>query len=151
MLKCDMPALAAAVGVQVQCVHMTGMQYDGDRSALLVALAASVAAVKAGKTQAGEVFEAWRADGRAWQRRGIDATDFLTKVFAPAKVARGAVARQRWFVLLDEMDGLLAASQAHQQVLCQLFAWAAAPNSRLTLLGVANAIDIGTCFLPQLH
>ena len=36
------------------------------------------------------------------------------------------------------------------QVLYQLFDWAAAPTSRLVLVGIANALDLTERFLPKL-
>ncbi|KAL3921954.1 MAG: hypothetical protein SGPRY_004727 [Prymnesium sp.] len=51
-------------------------------------------------------------------------------------------------LLLDEIDQLLS---LHQQVLYTLFEWAAAPCSRLVLIGIANALDLTERFLPRLR
>ena len=50
-------------------------------------------------------------------------------------------------VVLDEIDQLISRQQA---VLYSLFELAAAPGSRLILIGVANALDLTERFLPRL-
>ena len=56
-------------------------------------------------------------------------------------------ARGMCVVVLDEIDQLLT---RHQAVLYTLFQLAAAPRSRLILIGVANALDLTDRFLPRL-
>mmetsp|Transcript_23388 Transcript_23388/g.53154 ORF Transcript_23388/g.53154 Transcript_23388/m.53154 type:complete len:380 (-) Transcript_23388:463-1602(-) len=53
-----------------------------------------------------------------------------------------------YVVILDELDQLLS---KHQQVLYSLFEWAAAPGSKLILVGIANALDLTERFLPRLR
>lgn len=62
---------------------------------------------------------------------------------------QGASGEPRMYVvILDELDQLLS---NHQQVLYTLFEWAAAPRSRLILIGIANALDLTERFLPRLR
>ncbi|KAJ2796231.1 AAA ATPase [Coemansia helicoidea] len=51
-------------------------------------------------------------------------------------------------VILDEVDSLLG---SRQEVLYRLFELAAHPNSRLALVGIANALDLTDRFLPRLQ
>ena len=51
-------------------------------------------------------------------------------------------------VFIDELDQLLG---KQHEVLYQLFEWAAAPGSRLILVGIANALDLTERFLPRLQ
>ncbi|KAJ1973236.1 AAA ATPase [Dimargaris verticillata] len=50
-------------------------------------------------------------------------------------------------VVLDEIDSLLTRDQS---VLYKLFEWPTLPHSRLTLIGIANALDLTDRFLPRL-
>ena len=52
-----------------------------------------------------------------------------------------------YLVMVDELDQLLG--RGHEAVY-QLFEWAAMPDSRLILVGIANAIDMIERFLPRL-
>ncbi|KAI8912477.1 hypothetical protein EDD86DRAFT_274184 [Gorgonomyces haynaldii] len=56
--------------------------------------------------------------------------------------------RKMFVVVLDEIDQL---STLDQQVLYKLFEMAKQPGSRLCLVGIANAIDFTTRFLPRLE
>ncbi|KAJ2794134.1 AAA ATPase, partial [Coemansia guatemalensis] len=53
-----------------------------------------------------------------------------------------------FLVILDEVDSLLG---TRQEVLYRLFELAAHPNSRLALVGIANALDLTDRFLPRLQ
>ncbi|KAJ2163136.1 AAA ATPase [Coemansia sp. RSA 552] len=55
-----------------------------------------------------------------------------------------------FLIILDEVDALLASSR-QQEVLYRLFELAARPNSRLALVGIANALDLTDRFLPRLQ
>lgn len=50
-------------------------------------------------------------------------------------------------VILDEIDSLISKDQ---DVLYTLFEWCKSPGSRLVLIGIANALDLTTRFLPRL-
>ena len=53
---------------------------------------------------------------------------------------------------LDELDQLLGTQRGvKQEVLYSMFEWAALPQSRLVLIGVANALDLTERFLPRLR
>lgn len=52
-----------------------------------------------------------------------------------------------YLVTLDEIDVLL---NLDLSILYSLFEWAFAPNSRLILIGIANALDLTDRFLPRL-
>ena len=66
----------------------------------------------------------------------------LADMFVPKTKARGKV----YIVMLDEIDHLTF----DFDVLGQLFEWALNSNSRLALIGIANALDLTDRFLPQL-
>ncbi|KAJ2868427.1 AAA ATPase [Coemansia aciculifera] len=53
-----------------------------------------------------------------------------------------------FLVILDEVDSLLGSKQ---EVLYRLFELAAHPDSRLALVGIANALDLTDRFLPRLQ
>ncbi|KAJ2492914.1 AAA ATPase [Coemansia sp. RSA 2050] len=53
-----------------------------------------------------------------------------------------------FLVILDEVDSLLGIKQ---EVLYRLFELAAHPDSRLALVGIANALDLTDRFLPRLQ
>ncbi|KAG5455944.1 MAG: P-loop containing nucleoside triphosphate hydrolase protein [Olpidium bornovanus] len=69
---------------------------------------------------------------------------------------RVLVAVRRWksetplltVLILDEIDCLLSKDQ---DVLYKLFEWPTLPNSRLVLVGIANALDLTDRFLPRLR
>ncbi|KAJ2305253.1 AAA ATPase, partial [Coemansia sp. RSA 2704] len=68
---------------------------------------------------------------------------------ALAALERAAFGRRRAFlVILDEVDSLLG---SRQEVLYRLFELAAHPDSRLALVGIANALDLTDRFLPRLQ
>lgn len=50
--------------------------------------------------------------------------------------------------MLDEIDHLLTKDQ---DVLYKFFELASYPHSRLALIGIANALDLTTRFLPRLQ
>jgi Cdc6-like AAA superfamily ATPase len=54
-------------------------------------------------------------------------------------------------VLIDEMDALLQGTSGGQRVLETIFGWAAEPDARLVLIGIANALDLTHRLLPVLH
>ncbi|KAJ2720532.1 AAA ATPase [Coemansia sp. Benny D115] len=53
-----------------------------------------------------------------------------------------------FLVILDEVDSLLG---SRQEVLYRLFEMAAHPDSRVVLVGIANALDLTDRFLPRLQ
>ncbi|KAI8324845.1 P-loop containing nucleoside triphosphate hydrolase protein, partial [Martensiomyces pterosporus] len=53
-----------------------------------------------------------------------------------------------FLVILDEVDSLLGSKQ---EVLYRLFELAAHPDSRMALVGIANALDLTDRFLPRLQ
>ncbi|XP_046385149.1 cell division control protein 6 homolog [Ischnura elegans] len=63
--------------------------------------------------------------------------------------------RRRILIVLDEMDQLLVGGGArkgsHQDVLYSVFSWPHLPDSRISLVGVANALDLTSRALPWLH
>lgn len=54
---------------------------------------------------------------------------------------------QKYLVVLDEVDQLVDLDLA---LLYSLFEWSMLPNSRLILIGIANALDLTDRFLPRL-
>lgn len=59
-----------------------------------------------------------------------------------------------YIVALDEIDHLLSSSEGASpdspSILSSLFEWSLRPNTRLLLLGIANALDLTDRFLPRL-
>ncbi|KAJ2746997.1 AAA ATPase [Coemansia sp. BCRC 34301] len=56
--------------------------------------------------------------------------------------------KSAFLVILDEVDSLLGSKQ---EVLYRFFELAAHPNSRMALVGIANALDLTDRFLPRLQ
>ncbi|KAJ1648109.1 AAA ATPase [Coemansia erecta] len=56
--------------------------------------------------------------------------------------------KKAFLVILDEVDSLLG---SRQEVLYRLFELAAHPDSRMALVGIANALDLTDRFLPRLQ
>ena len=67
-------------------------------------------------------------------------------VLSAAFTPKGRSAGKTYVVMLDEIDHLTS----DFSVLGQLFEWALTNHSRLTLVGIANALDLTDRFLPQL-
>ncbi|XP_071445703.1 cell division control protein 6 homolog [Hetaerina americana] len=63
--------------------------------------------------------------------------------------------RRRILIVLDEMDQLLVGGgvrkSSQQDVLYSVFGWPHLPGSRISLVGVANALDLTSRALPRLH
>lgn len=59
-----------------------------------------------------------------------------------------------YIVALDEIDHLISSSEGASpdspSILSSLFEWSLRPNTRLLLLGIANALDMTDRFLPRL-
>lgn len=64
------------------------------------------------------------------------------------KLALQKRSKNAFLVILDEVDSLLGSKQ---EVLYHLFELAAHPDSRLALVGIANALDLTDRFLPRLQ
>ncbi|CAL8088046.1 unnamed protein product [Orchesella dallaii] len=64
------------------------------------------------------------------------------RVFSKSKSAKMIV------IVLDEMDQIL---KGCNEVLYSLFEWARSPDSKLILIGIANALDLTVRHLPFLH
>ena len=60
----------------------------------------------------------------------------------------GTVVSGMCLVVIDELDQLLGGDH---EALHALFEWAAAPSSKLILLGIANSLDLMQRFLPRLN
>ena len=74
---------------------------------------------------------------------GADRLATLKALYFPRKKASGQV----YLVVLDEIDHLLTLDL---EILYTLFEWSLARNSRLILIGIANALDLTDRFLPRL-
>ncbi|KAL9621251.1 MAG: hypothetical protein Q9160_004272 [Pyrenula sp. 1 TL-2023] len=72
----------------------------------------------------------------------IKAEKALASIFAPKKASG-----KKFIVMLDEIDHLLATDL---EALYSLFEWSLRPASNLTLIGIANALDLTDRFLPRL-
>ncbi|KAL4930720.1 AAA family ATPase CDC6 [Aspergillus undulatus] len=72
-------------------------------------------------------------------------TDRLKSMFLPAK--KQATKQDLFMVMLDEIDHLLTADAG---VLQSLFEWSLQKESKLVLIGIANALDLTDRSLPQL-
>lgn len=79
--------------------------------------------------------------GDATTRSGTE-VERLRSTFLPRTRTGGS-----FFVILDEIDYLLGLDG---DMLCTLFEWSLAPSSALTLIGIANALDLTDRFLPRL-
>ncbi|KAI9731050.1 MAG: AAA ATPase [Cirrosporium novae-zelandiae] len=73
----------------------------------------------------------------------FDNTDVLQNLF----VSRRSGAKDKFLVILDEIDHLLTADM---EMMYSLFEWSLQPKSRLKLIGIANALDLTDRFLPRL-
>ncbi|KAK4236898.1 P-loop containing nucleoside triphosphate hydrolase protein [Achaetomium macrosporum] len=70
-----------------------------------------------------------------------DIVEALQKLFLPKKTT------DVFLVVLDEIDHILTMDP---DSLYRVFEWALRPTSRLTLVGIANALDLTDRFLPRL-
>ena len=88
------------------------------------------------------VGEFWDEDemGELLSKEG---TEELERLFLGKQSGRKGV----YVVVLDEIDHLLTKDQ---ETLYSLFEWSLASNSRLILIGIANALDLTDRFLPRL-
>ncbi|KAK9368134.1 P-loop containing nucleoside triphosphate hydrolase protein [Lipomyces kononenkoae] len=71
----------------------------------------------------------------------LSITDNLEQYFTKS------TARQSCIVILDEMDSLITRDQ---EILYQVFEWTRLKNSKLVLVGIANALNLTSRFLPKL-
>jgi len=69
-------------------------------------------------------------------------SDALRKVFSTDSNSKDVS-----LVVLDEIDQLLSLDTS---TLCRIFEWSFAPDSKLILVGIANALDLTDRFLPRL-
>lgn len=74
---------------------------------------------------------------------GMSEEKQLESLFVPSQNAKGPV----YVITLDEMDHLLTSDL---EVLYTIFEWSLQSNSRLILIGIANALDLTDRFLPRL-
>lgn len=82
------------------------------------------------------------------KRSALDAAAALQEILVPPTPKQGAKAQTMIIVVIDEIDHLLSSAQ---MILYRLFEWAHKHNSRLMLIGVANAMDLTDRFLPRLR
>ncbi|KAK7205650.1 P-loop containing nucleoside triphosphate hydrolase protein [Myxozyma melibiosi] len=73
------------------------------------------------------------------------AADRLEEYFTRRKASRGQY--RSIIITLDEMDYLITKDQ---DVLYQIFEWTRLPKSNLILIGIANALNLTSRFLPKL-
>ena len=118
-------ALGIALGVAVAC---------GGGLAVAVAALAAAAAGSSGGAEAGKATQRPRRGAKEAKAGGEEGCDEMA------------------VLVLDELDQLLGTQRGvKQEVLYSLFEWAALPQSRLVLIGVANALDLTERFLPRLR
>lgn len=91
---------------------------------------------------ANEVFGKLAQDLCACGTPRIKAEKALASIFTPRKDSG-----KRFIVMLDEIDHLLTTDL---EALYSLFEWSLRPASNLTLIGIANALDLTDRFLPRL-
>lgn len=72
----------------------------------------------------------------------------LQKALCTGAGSSGGERGQRVVLVLDEIDQLHSRSQ---EVLYTIFEWPTFANSRLVLIGIANALDLTDRLLPRLH
>ncbi|EPS43157.1 hypothetical protein H072_2894 [Dactylellina haptotyla CBS 200.50] len=72
-----------------------------------------------------------------------NSVDALEQLFVPKKKSSANVS----IVVLDEIDSLLTKDQ---EILYKIFEWSFEKNSKLVLVGIANALDLTDRFLPRL-
>ncbi|KAK9465203.1 P-loop containing nucleoside triphosphate hydrolase protein [Lipomyces arxii] len=70
-----------------------------------------------------------------------DPIDRLMVLFEAKKMKRS------WIVVLDEMDVLITKDQ---EILYQIFAWTKLTDLSLIIIGIANALNLTTRFLPKM-
>ncbi|KAG8235415.1 hypothetical protein J437_LFUL015871 [Ladona fulva] len=89
----------------------------------------------------------------------------VAKMLQPKAVAKGEKewqlkmeelvtdSKKKILLILDEMDQLLMGGSrlATQDVLYTVFGWPHVPGSQMSLIGVANALDLTSRALPRLH
>ncbi|KAJ1632836.1 P-loop containing nucleoside triphosphate hydrolase protein [Pavlovales sp. CCMP2436] len=97
------------------------------------------------------------APGRPGDKRGSRARGVPAKPAAKAraKPQPKAAAGLRAILIVDEIDALYKAAgdgraAGGDDVLCRLFEWAALPQARLVVIGIANAIDLTDRMIPAL-
>ena len=75
----------------------------------------------------------------------------LGDLLFPKKKTRKRKRQEPVVLVIDEIDRLLEAGARDQDVLYRLFEWPLLPNSRVILVGIANAVDLSDKFLPRLR
>ncbi|KAJ1902006.1 AAA ATPase [Kickxella alabastrina] len=75
-------------------------------------------------------------------------TGDVSEAGAQGSLERRVYSGNAFLVILDEVDSLLG---NRQEVLYRLFEMAAHPDSKMALVGIANALDLTDRFLPRLQ
>jgi len=74
----------------------------------------------------------------------LEVINALDKLFIPNKIRKDT---SKYVCILDEIDYLITRDQ---EVLYKLFEWPVKTNSRLCIIGIANALNMTDRFLPRL-
>nr|KAJ3422401.1 AAA ATPase [Polyrhizophydium stewartii] len=101
-------------------------------------------------TQAGSIFAGLLQAATGETVPAKSGLKSLEQVIMPGSKCSGDKEAGNSFFLfiLDELDQLISRDQ---EALYQLFTWARAPHGRMALIGISNAMDLTTRFLPRLR